>query len=577
MTTVVPCERRERWTTGYRVAAAFLLFVHAYLAWSLRVPGLSGAADDSMYLLLARALRSWSYAELWTVGNPTHAMYPPGYPGLLALVGATGPAHVGLAVSLNIALSVAALGLTAVLAGRVAPWLAVAVLVVCVPNPTLVHLAGAVMSEPLFTTLSLGAVLLLATDAPTARTRAVAGALAIAAALTRSIGVVLVIAMLAEWSLQRRWRPVVVLAACACLTVGAWTGWTVLAPHRAAGASYVADALLAPAAATPPPSGATAGDGVTRAQRPRDVDDSRAQEMQPWLKMAVTLATRVPQRAIGYVTSHLPGALAQPNVTATRIDEALSLVVLLLAGGIGFVRLHRWHRLTAVYVAAYAGLLLIWPYGATRFLAPVLPIVVLMLLAGIWTAGSRWLAPRRASVAVWVFAGAIGVLEARQVAIRWVEVSRCDRSTDSWRDPSCASAVQREFRAAIDTAARLAKVGSPLLTSKDAIVYMFSGRVAVPQDVALEQRDPKALVAYLREQRVDVVILSRTHIAQWGLSPMLITRCQDFELLASFGPQTKVLRLRRADDVSLAPEPACEAIRSWALADRWGDLSLGTF
>lgn len=555
-----------RWTAGSRIAVACLLFVHACLAWSLRFPGLSAGADDSMYLLLARALRSWSYAELWMVGSPTHAMYPPAYPGLLALIGATGPAQVALAVALNIALSVMALGLIAVLAGRVAPWLAVVVLVVCVPNPILVHLAGGVLSEPLFATLTLGAVVLLATDAPTARTRAMAGTLAIAAALTRSIGAVLVLAMLAEWALQRRWRSVVVLAACASLTVGAWTGWTVLAPRRAAGASYVADALLAPPAATPTPSGAMPGGGVMPAPAtPR------------WRMTAVTLVTRVPQRTIGYVTSHLPSALAQPNVTATRIDEGMSLVVLLLAGGVGFVRLLRWQRPAAVYVAAYTGLLLIWPYGQTRFLAPILPIVVLMLLGGLWTAASRWLAPRSAFTAVWVFAVAISLFEARQVAIRWVEVSRCDRSTDSWRDPSCASAVQREFRAAIDTAARLAKVGSPLLTSKDAIVYMFSGRVAVPQDIALEQRDPKAFIAYLRAQQVDVVILSRMHIAQWGLSPMLITRCQDFELLASFGPQTKVLRLRRADDVSLAPEPACEAIRSWASADRWGDLSLGTF
>ena len=583
MTAALPTPRlRAPWTTPARLAAACLLFVHACLAWSVRFPGLSAAVDDSMYLSLARALRSWSYAELWTVGGPAHAMYPPLFPGVLALVGATGPTHVALAVSLNIALSVVALGLTAVLAGRIAPWLAVAVLVICVPNPMLVHLAGSVFSEPLFAALTLGAVLLLATDAPTARTRAMAGALAIAAALTRSIGVALVLAMLAEWALQRRWRSVVALAACASLTVGAWTGWTVLAPRRAAGASYVADALLAPSAAIPTPSGATAsaatpGDSVIRGQRPRDVDDVRAPQTQRWLRTAVTFGTRVPQRAIGYVTGHLPGALAQPDVTATRIDEALSLVVLLLAGGVGFARLLRWQRPTALYVAVYVGVLLIWPYGQTRFLAPVLPIVALVLLVGIWSAGRSGLAPRVASVAVWVFAGAIGVFEARQVTIRWVEVSRCDRTTDSWRDPSCASAIQREFRAAIDTASKLAKVGTPLLTSKAPIVYLFSGRVAVWEDVASEQRDPKTFVAYLREQQVDVVILSRMYIPQWGLAPMLTTRCRDFELLASFGPHTKVLRLRGTEDKSLAPELACEAIRSWASADWRDDVSLGTF
>ena len=185
------------WTTGARIAAAVLLTIHALLAWQFRVPGLSSAADDAAYLSLARALRSGAYVELWTAGLPAHAMYPPVYPAWLALVGATGAAQVQLAVALNILLSVAALALAAVLAGRLSPWLAVAMLAVCAPNPTLLDIAGRIYSEPLFMALSLAAVLLVTTETPTARTLALAGAAALAASLTRSIGVVLVMAVLA--------------------------------------------------------------------------------------------------------------------------------------------------------------------------------------------------------------------------------------------------------------------------------------------------------------------------------------------------------------------------------------------
>ena len=82
-----------------RAAAGVLLTVHAILAWMHRVPGLTTEHDDAWYLVLARALRQFSYAELPIVGTPPHAMYPPGYPALLALFGATGPESVSLAVA----------------------------------------------------------------------------------------------------------------------------------------------------------------------------------------------------------------------------------------------------------------------------------------------------------------------------------------------------------------------------------------------------------------------------------------------------------------------------------------------
>jgi len=564
--------RTTRWSIGARVAAVVLLMVHALLAWSFRVPGLSSSADDAAYLALARALRSGSYAELWTAGGPTHAMYPPGYPALLALVGATGPAQVQLAVGLSVLLSVAALALATVLAGRVAPWLAVAVLAVCAPNPMLVDLAGRIYSEPLFMVLTLATVLLLTADAPTTRTRALAGAAALAASLTRSIGVVLVMAVLAEWAMQRRWRAVLVLAGIACVTVVSWLIWTVQAPRRSAGSSYIADAMHVPVRTGTTTPGLVDADGASGSPRLSETDDTVRATTRGMAGAVATLAVRVRQQTSVYLTRTIPSALAQPTVPGTPIDNALGFVVLLVAGGLGFGQLIRRQRMTAIHLAAYAGVLLVWPYASGRFVAPVLPLLVLMLLLGIWSAGGRWHSPRTAWFGVWLVAGMYAVGALRLDAARWAEVSPCDRTADSWRDPSCASARQREFRAAVDTAAKLAKPGSPLLTSKAATVFLLSGRVSVVPDTEQRGRDPDAFIAALRTQQVDVVILSQMHFAQWGLSPMLSARCGAFALLASFGPHTKVLRLLPGNTPPNDLGAACAAIRSWASGDWVADV-----
>ena len=63
---------------------------------------------------------------------------------------------------------------------------------------------------------------------------------AIGAALTRSASVTLVAALALLWVLRRQWRAFVALSVAAALTVGPWLVWTVVAPHKVAGRSYIA-------------------------------------------------------------------------------------------------------------------------------------------------------------------------------------------------------------------------------------------------------------------------------------------------------------------------------------------------
>ena len=102
-----------------------LLLVHACLAWFARLPGILTGQDDAQYLLLARSLRHFGYHDIFQVGAPAHRLYPPGYPGFLAVWTTVVGERINLLVGANILLSVTALALTYVLVKRLwSGWIA---------------------------------------------------------------------------------------------------------------------------------------------------------------------------------------------------------------------------------------------------------------------------------------------------------------------------------------------------------------------------------------------------------------------------------------------------------------------
>lgn len=535
---------RPALTTG-----VLLLALHAALAWSIRSPTLATGGDDAMLLALARALRGGSYAELWTLGAPTHAMYPPGYPVLLAFLGATGPAALPLALALGIALSTAMLALTALLAARVSPWLGVALLLVGATNPQVLGVTSRVSTEPAFGALLATMLVLAAASGDGARRWGLTAACGILAALTRSIGVALIAALLLEFALRRRGRSVMVLAAVSALTVGAWLAWTASAPRLDAGSSYIADALYTPPAARP-------------AEAPMVTPPSPS--------LVSVLAERVRRNASGYLRWTLPVAIAQPMWPGTPTDNVVWLAITLGAGGIGFGWWARRQRIVALAVMAYVGVLLMWPYQYARFLAPIVPLLLLGLLTGVWWAGRRWASPRVAWVGVWTLAGVLTLSGAQAHLVRRAEIAGCDRDGEPRRSLACVGPKQRDFFAAIEVARDSSAADAPVLASKPATVWTFSGRPSLPLDEALRARDPDAFVALLQDTGVELVLLNHVHIQQWALAPMLEARCNAFALVRAFETHAAVLRVlpRDAPDRSPAQSAAaCDAIRNWASTD----------
>jgi hypothetical protein len=186
--------------------AGALLLLHAALAWLVRVPALTTGNDDSVYLLLGRALRDFHYVQLHVVGTPAEAQYPPLYPALLGIVSALGGERLDLLLAANIGLSVVGLGLLYAAVRRQAPWVAVLGLALLAINPDLLRLAGGLRSEPLLIALVSAVLLLSGRAAPSRWDLAGAGAAAIGAALARSAGVTVVAALVLTWLATGRIR-----------------------------------------------------------------------------------------------------------------------------------------------------------------------------------------------------------------------------------------------------------------------------------------------------------------------------------------------------------------------------------
>jgi len=512
----------------HKVLLAALLVGHGLLAWQLRARGIFTGGDDAMYLLLGRALQAFTYREPYFVGNPVAARFPPGYPAFLAVLTAPAGEHLGLVSLAGILVSIAGLVLLFdVVRRRWSTELALLVTATVAVNPVVLENAGSVMSETLYTTLTLAS--LWAADravgqrdgrARGTRAAVAAGSLAIAAALTRSVGVTLIGALGIHWLIRRRYRWVLVFAAAATVTVGAWLAWTVVAPARGVRRSYVDDAV-----------NIRVGDGSLRS----------------------TMEQRLKRNITTYVGQSIVTQLALPLTPRTRLDNVgwvLAISALLTVGLIS-----AWGRWNAViwYLGTYGALLVAWAWAIERFVGPVLPLLIALVVIGAGLASSvlarhrRWLPP---GIVALVLAG-FALREDARLVTRALE---CDRAR-----VDCALPRELDF---VDAVTYLASHSAPdarVITPKAATLYYHSKRQALYWDevvnLPLDSFD-----GFLRQERVSHIITTPVYSDGPAIVRLSRRDCARLDLLRAFSPQTLLLAVR-PEGAPPAPESAaCRAL-----------------
>ncbi len=516
-----------------------MLLLFAVLSWLARPSGISTAQDDAIYLFLARSLRAFGYHDIYYVDNPVHHMYPPGYPALLAVVGVAVGERIALLQALGIAAATGALALVAAVLRRL--WssaVALAVLAAQVVNPHLVGTGAKIGTDATYLLLSMLAIALLARRNPSPRILVAAGAMAIAAALTRSVGVALLAGIWAHWMLERRYAAAALFTAAGSVTVGAWLVWTAVAPEKHVGRSYIADAVF------------TAGQEVSFAM----VLLARAV-----INLTKYFAYFIPNR-IGIPPLPGPGSFEVPHVPVLGVLDLLIAVLVAVAVIVGLSIMWKRWRAAALYVLAYGVMLTFWPWSIGRFLNVLIPLLVAALLLGTSALAQRvrpgWGFPALAALALGlVLVG--GVRSAKLIDQR----NFCEWGSQL-PPPECRRDEQGAFFNVLEHIKLRLPQEAVIVSAKPAPTYYFTQRKTIPHGRVLAQH-PEDLMEFLRDEQARYVILSRIHPSDYNqMIGQLEPNCEALALEAAAEPHTYLFRV--LDDGVVAQDgAACAALAAY--------------
>lgn len=431
--------------------------VVAAVALSIAAPYPAGVFhDDGVYLILAKALASGEgYRYLHLPNAPLATHYPPGYPLLLAALWRLAPdfpRNLELFLAVNsLLLGLVAWGIER-LARRQFGWpapAAVGLALVGALSLPMLLLASLVMSEVFW--LALLSPLLLAAERLCRRPRdwksdVGLGACAGALTLVRTHGIALIIALLLVLAVQRRWRSAAWCAVGAAGLLAPWQIWVAL--H---------DALL--------PDALRGSYGSYLGWFIEGMRTGGA------TFVARTVASNAAQCAAIIADRLAPWPPGWPRVLP------LSLAIALLAMGLASA----WRKapVTGAFLAVYLTVTLVWPYAPWRFVWAVWPLLLLTIGEGCATLWRYALAKAerarlsrplviRAIAAAPILLLAAGVLRAEAEAY----------ATRGWSTPT--REATRQIAPAMRWVADNTRTDDVVVADAEALVYLFTGRRAVP-------------------------------------------------------------------------------------------------
>jgi hypothetical protein len=515
---------RQRWiglTFGQSALAVCLL--HAVLGLILYEPTLFPGGDNANYMILGESLRSGAgYRDLYLPTEPLHAKYPPLFPALLAVLGWLGGLQLYKLAML--ACTITAVWLTIQIGRRLlgdGPGLLVGFLLAV--NPVLLEYAHYVLSEAPFVALILLA--LWAAGQSGKRGYGLAVVAAIAAFLTRTAGLTVLLAIPLAAALSQRFRRATLaggIGLAVMLLWGLYQRWA--APDQA---GYLQELAL------------------------RNPYDPAAGSVG-----LAGLFARAAGNAWTYVSRVLPQTLTGLDPIAVPILITLIGVVLATLVLVGWVRRVQEHVGAAeLFVLLYAGLICVWPEVWTdrRFLLPLAPFLLLFAVSGARQVGESW----RPRLGAWVSRASTPALAllivlpalafvARQAPLRTGCVARY-RAGDPCDPPALAS---------LFAAARWAQANTEpdaiIANRKPSLFYWHSRRRG---DLYRYSTETEVVIRGLEEMGADYVVVDQVSGTTLRyLVPAIQTHRLRFEGVYEGGqPPTFVLRFLAPPTTALRP------------------------
>jgi hypothetical protein len=431
------------------IAAASAVSVCGDAPWSAP-PRYDGAG----YAVLAQALlEGQGYRAIDHPDRPRHAHFPPGYPMLLAAIwrvtGVSAFAAHAASVLCTVGATLAAwCWFRRLMPGPSAMMLGLALAV----NWLWARTGAAIQSEPMYMLLGQLAILVASragrsASAPwRAADAGVLGVLLGACLLTRQVAVGLVMAVLLDLFLRRRWRDALTVTAVVAVFLSPWLAWVaVVGP----GARTQADLLLQ-------------GDGT-------------------WLEriagQLVFYVRRIPDQITGPFVEVATAFSHRKEVAVAANLWAIAATAIVALGWIRTLRRPR-RRLAGLVALCTLLVLLAWPFTeAGRFLIPMIPCILVGAVEGLSVPFWRLRRSRRRLIA------AAMVLAASLPYSAYTLVTGKARATE---------ASQRDFDAACTWLAADADRPGPVLTRHPGEVYWQTGRPALEVPTAERPGDADA-------------------------------------------------------------------------------------
>ncbi len=511
----------KRFLQGGVVAVLLMLF--AAISWHSRRPLSIRGSDGLVYVALSESLEHGTYRDTYLAGEPLHRKYPPFYPLWLIPLRHLDDSYDGIRLA-NIGAMMAAFLLVFAVSRRLLrPWLAAGAVSLLVTTPVLQDWSTSILSDSLFTALTIGSLAAAYRAELKTRTALPAIILAWLAFLTRTAGIAL-LAGLAVWLWQRRRRPeLAVFLAGSLVVVGGWLTYANLAPGGETSVSYGLDVAAMGSKAE--------GDRLS-----------------PIIAQSF-------RNGVEYATEYLPFSMSLPTLEGTLVDNIAWLIAMIGLLIPGLIALWREWRSAAAFIVLYLAMLALWPWPYERFLLPVLPLILVCMLKG----AEVLVRPLRPERGRWVLVGLVGLMAIgtiRGTRALWAARALCDRA-----DPlHSAGCYQPEILSLVRGIEYVGAETAPediVMTSETPTVHHLTGRKTLPSRL-LHDLPPGRAAEHLKALNVRFMLLSSVRPADRGpISAALLASCQGLRLAAAFHPHTLVLETAQSPD----PRPeACDAL-----------------
>jgi hypothetical protein len=137
------------------------------------------------------------------------------------------------------------------------------------------------------------------------------------------------------------------------------------------------------------------------------------------LRMMGTSAFDVATRMLGWT-------LAVPTIEGTIADNIAWMLVVIGLSAVGVWQSWTVWRALALYVVAYAVLMVTWPYPSPRLLSVIVPFILLAVVLGAVRL-TRHLRPSARRAIMIVLTGLVVFGGAQRISVRLEEAERCNR------------------------------------------------------------------------------------------------------------------------------------------------------